>query len=205
MDIFWIELTAFFGGLGAFIRFAWPKIKEVLNVIKMNSRKSMERATQDIAQIIYHMRDILEQTDAQQVILLKAHNGGEEIKLGSWLYSSVIYEVRKNKEDEVKDRWVSQPLDENYLIMLSNLQSQKKLNLVTKNLKEGPLKDVYKSKGVTFTKVLELYQTRDLKKYFYISCVFKKPYEELKAFERDQIRASTIAIANVYKRNEYFV
>jgi hypothetical protein len=205
INVFWVEVTAFFAGLGAFIRFVWPKIQEVLRVIRMNSRRSMEQATADIAKIIYHMRDILELTDAVQVVLLKAHNGGEPIKIGTWLYSSVIYEVRNPGEQEVKDRWVAQPLDELYLEMLARLQRDKKINLITKELKSGTLKDVYVSNNVAFTKVTELFSTKDMQKYFYLSCVFKKDFSELTAAERDQIRSSAQAITNIYIRNEYFV
>ena len=204
-DSFWIEATAFFGGFAAFLRFIWPKIREVMYVMRMNSRRSMEAATRDIAQIIYHMRDILEKTDAVQVVLLKAHNGGEPLKIGTWLYSSVIYEVRNPGENEVKDRWVAQPLDERYLEMLAHLQRDKRVNLVTKDLKPSPLKDVYEANGTVFAKVVEVFSTKDLQKYFYVSCVFKKPIEEMTALDRDQIRSSTQAIRNIYIRNEYFV
>lgn len=205
IETFWVEVTAFFGGFAAFLRFIWPKIKEVMYFIRMSTRKSFMESMRDIASSIVPMKEIIHKTDCVHIILIKAHNSGDPLRLGNFLYSSALYEDYNEGEEPIVGKWTNQPLDTNYIEILYNLVKRKTINIKEEDLKPGPLKDLYVSKGIKFSKLVEICISNDQTKYIYISCLFKKSFEELTAAERDQIRSSTQAIRNIYVRNEYFV
>lgn len=163
----------------------------------------IQRVTADIANILYCMDDVLLNTDAVKVVLLKCHNGGDVPSISGPLYATVLYEVKKPNEPSTAGRWQCQPLDDAYIKMLISLFKEKKIVNETDKMVDGILKDTYMADGVSFAKVLEVFTTKG--KYFYLSVLFKKQYAEVRAEERDAIRVCVNKIKNTYERNAKYV
>ena len=163
----------------------------------------IQKVTSDIANILYYMDDVLLNTDAIKVLLMKCHNGGEVPSISGPLYATVLYEVKKPNEPSTAGRWQCQPLDDAYIKMLISLFKEKKIVNETDKMVDGILKDTYMADGVSFAKVLEVFTTKG--KYFYLSILFRKPVTDLRPEERDEIRNCVNKIKQTYLRNTKYI
>ena len=198
-------LTALGAGIYSFFKWVLPQVKEIMTMIQMSNKRRMEEATSEIVSIIYYMRDIINYTDATNVMLFKAHNGGGPIEIGSWIYASLLYEVHKPGGNGLRSFFPPHNLDEEHIIMLNELQKNSILNHSVKEMPQSNLKDILDGNGVMHEKAIGLFTAKDRSKYFYLSITFSKDESEIKPAERAQIRALSNAIANIYKKNSYYV
>lgn len=203
-------LTILGGGVFTFIQWVYPRFFKKENskpdLCKHDPKKFdhiIEKVLADVSNILFIMDQIVKKTDAVKVVLLKAHNGGGTPKIGNELNSTVLYEVSNDDEYPVFRAWRQQKLDKNYIRMLMNLIIDKTLNIVTEELPNSALKDIYLSHGIVFSKVIEIYRTPE--RYFYMSVVFKKGVEDLDPEERDYIRQAVSDIQAIYRYNKNLV
>jgi len=122
---------------------------------RLNTAKSKEAFT-DISLIYEAMQDIIANTSINRVLILSTHNDGQEIKPGTKLYGSVLYETVTTPFTSVKANYQNIPLDAAYVQILVELMTSGYVVTVTDTMQKGVLKDLYEKEGVKFSKVYYL-------------------------------------------------
>lgn len=87
-----------------------------------------------IVSIYDTMHRILDDTDVQQVLIFKVHNGGGLIKPNSPIFVSVLYEDYTTPVRSVKDSYQRLEVDREYLKMLSELYEKRHIKIKTNKL-----------------------------------------------------------------------
>jgi len=141
-------LAALLGGSG--LHRIFREVKD-----RLNSAKSKE-AFLDISLIYEAMHDIVANTTINRVLILATHNGGHEIKPGTKLYGSVLYETVAQPFVSVKASYQNIPLDAAYVQVLVELLTNGSVGTVTDTMPKGVLKDLYEREGVKFSKLFYL-------------------------------------------------
>ena len=140
---------------------------------RRRDKKPFKKAFLDISQIYQEMNNLMVSVNAGRVLLLRSHNGGGKPKIGKPLYSTAEYEVYQNGTSSVKDNWKGEVLDESYIRMLSNLQTENELILKLADIEDGLLRRVYFHGHVLASKVYKIHE--DEKSFYYLSINFNMP------------------------------
>lgn len=121
------------------------------------------------------LNEVISETMASRILILKSHNGGGIPSPGRIIKSSCLYEVVGSGVPPVKADWQNQILDRQYLQILSRILESKQW-IKTDEMKEGMLRDVYLSSGVCCSVIGRIgHSTRAL---YYISLNFNKEIPE---------------------------
>jgi hypothetical protein len=146
------------------------EVLKFLNLWFTNSRTQIQK----VVNIYDAMHDILDTTSTQRVMIFKAHNGGGIIKPSGELYSSCLYEDYIDPFHSQKAKYQKIELDGIYLKMLLETMQDGYVHLKTSEMKDGLLKGIYQSEGVTESRIYYLGRT---KKYvFYCSLANSKEW-----------------------------
>ena len=190
-------ITEFLSGgslvaLLGFIRWAFEYYRK-------NGKSTSSYATRQIAKIYTHLNDIVGATRANRAVILKASNGGSIPRVGSTMYSSVVYEVFGEGQLPVSHMWEKQPLDEPYMRMLSDLLTTGKVTLHTDEMtKSSLLRDVYISQKVGSSYVYLVH--KNPQSIYYMSVTFPENAPKTAA-ERNLIRGRLVAVQNIFKES----
>lgn len=77
----------------------------------------------DISRIYEHIQDLLSDTTANRVLVLKSENGGGIPSPGCVVKSSVLYEVVDSPAKPISQSWQLVPLDQDYSSILAQVNS----------------------------------------------------------------------------------
>lgn len=135
-----------------------------LNNIFVTPRDQVKK----IVTIYDTMHRIVEDSPVERFLILKAHNGGGVIKPNTPIYSSVIFEDYTHPFRSVKDQYQKLQADEEYLRLLVDVISKKRVVLKTNELSPGLLKTIYDGEGVKYSEICFL--GNDKKNIYYCSC-----------------------------------
>lgn len=183
---------------GAIVGFSFA-YKGVLN----NRQKNRIR---DIDIFMLKVREILdtavENTTSNNAILLSVHNNGGELLAGTPLFSSVIVEKPERRAFSVKSDWQEMPVDPEYFGVITKLNQQKQLRILTESMNDGGLlKIVYESMGVSGSFLFEVYKTN--RSYYYVSFPCKGNVNEMMASkEFIQLKYAVNKLQNLCKNND---
>ena len=125
---------------------------------------------------------------ADRVMILKVTNGGGIPSAGCTLYSSVVWETFGKKLGSMRDDWNAQPLDENYISIISEIFQKGFCYLKTEEIGEGDLRDLYQAQGI---KCGEMYFLENFPGItLYMSVQHCKAFDPEEAKNKDAIRTS---------------
>lgn len=161
-----------------------------IEVVKLFS-KLLLKPSREIARVvkIYDtMHKVLETTDVERMLILKAHNGGGLIRPSTPLYVSVLYEDYDNPFTSVKETYQKYMIDEHYLRTLNDLCMDKKVVVVTEALPASMLKDIYQGEGVEYSEIHLLGQDR---KNLYFCSVASSKKENLVSSPKQKLAIET--------------
>ena len=136
------------------------------------------------------------QTGAARCLILRSENGGGIPTPGKTIYSSVIYESDRSTSDRIRDKWQRVPVDAQYAGMLSSVYDKGAVELETSKMKDGDLKDVYVSTGVTRSMVFRIGCSDTA--MIYLSICFADG-EKITAGHRSQIRSALAYMQEVFR------
>ena len=120
-----------------------------------------------------------EDIGADRLLLLAAHNGGDQIEqVGTRLYISILAEVGGPGTPAVLQEWNARRVTRDYLGFLITLRRRKIFRLTVDELSRDEhehIREVYERDGLACSLVIEVGTTRG--KYWYLSASYRDPRE----------------------------
>lgn len=171
---------------------ALTEIFKFLNNIFVTPKRQIEK----VVNIYDEMHRLLETTDVERLLILKAHNGGGVIKPSGDLYASVLYEDYRHPFTTVKPAYQKLPVDSEYARMLVDIIQNKKTAFDTDTLRNSVLKGLYELEGVESSVVIYLGQ--DKKSVYYVSFASSR---KLIHWYNNLTAAALDISANIIKQN----
>lgn len=146
-------------------------IAEIFKVfgLLLKRKKSGKKLTQ-IVDIYDGMISILSETDIQLTVVITAHNGGGELKPGSTIYKSAVYELYRDPFKSVKAEWQKIELDIEYTRLLKKVYADKKVCLnVDTDLPDGVLKTLLQKENAVYVELHFIHETKEEFHFFMIA------------------------------------
>ncbi len=191
MDNLYQILTFLFGatGIGTFVIKWWLGQRE--------KRKDISTLLAGLSNIYSKMQQLLNETDANRFLILKAENGGGRPKIGSTINVSVLYEVLSGLPS-IKDDYQKLPVDNEYISMLADASSHGHTSLVVSEMPPCILKDIYVAENVKYSEIHYLCETP--KAFYYCSIASTITTNFSGAKSRNSIHLSVNNIKNIMKK-----
>lgn len=194
----WLSSLYTFLGGGGFASATYAFFKWFLPWKYKNNKETEESHFKLLASNIDYIYQTLNETVSSlkldRILIMQAHNGGGDTSVKVPIYSSIRYEACSSESHytnspifPIKETWQNQLLDAEYAQMLRNLLTDGSVVLVTKDLPESALRDVYETSGVTASCVYLIHE-EDKKSLWYISLTTSKPDFEVDAEWRNYVR-----------------
>jgi len=141
-------------------------VKAIKEARKLKSTISTNRQAFGI------INEIVDSSSASRAIILSAHNGGGKPTSFKPFYSSALLENHQNLPGILK-RWQNQILDDGYLKIIGELIENYKCKIITNNLPNGILKDLYRSQNIEQSMVWFIDYDPEKEVLIYLSVNFK--------------------------------
>lgn len=148
---------------------------------------------------IYGELDVsIRRTACVRALLLKTENGGGIPKIGSKIYSSVVFERVSDEVAATKKLWQSQELDSVYVKNLVKMvtSEQSTVDLEIDEWEGSTVYDVYRSGGVECSRIYEV--ARSKKAYYYLSFNFPVKTDKLTSMDRAVTHSAASNIRKVF-------
>lgn len=161
-----------------------------------NNIFSLKKSGEEIKHVVNiydNMNTVLNTTEVERFLILKAHNGGGKIKAGSELYASVLYEDYRLPFKTVKEAYQKLMVDAEYVRMLNDIYINQRCNFISSTMPEGLLKNLYESEGVKYSELYFLYQ--DKKSFYFCSIATSKDQRMIQT--RAQQAVINVAVSNI--------
>lgn len=166
-------------------------------ISQRDKRKDISTLLAGLSNIYSKMQQLLNETDANRFLILKAENGGGRPKIGSTINVSVLYEVLAGLPS-IKDDYQKLPVDNEYISMLADASSHGHASLVVSELPPCILKDIYVAENVKYSEVHYLCETP--KAFYYCSIASTLTTNFSGAKSRNSIHLSVNNIRNIMKK-----
>lgn len=142
------------------------------NLVNPDHTIELDRFQND-PEIQYVIDRVLDRTSAHRFLILKTEDGGGKPRLGSHLYSSVIFEAMQSPLQPVKSDYQRLLVDDIYVRMLSDIGPSTPNKLKVGAMKDGLLKSIYLVEGVTYSEIHYIGETNNA--FLYLSIATIKP------------------------------
>lgn len=136
-----------------------------------NRRGSIPNVLGRIHEVYHTLNVILKESGAHRVLISRSENGGAVPTVGKDIYTTVVYEVFDRELGSIKQFWQKQPLDEQYIQMLSQLVEEGHVTVITEKMAPSYKKDMYENDGVVRGEIYKI-KTKPGQLY-YLSAHFK--------------------------------
>lgn len=107
------------------------------------------------------LQNILHETSADRVLILKASNGGSIPRLGAHIYLSALMEVSSKPIRAILNDFQNIRADSAYIDLLQTLLKDGSTILKTTEMKTGQLRNIYESDDIKCARVILLHETPD--------------------------------------------
>jgi hypothetical protein len=104
---------------------------------------------------------------ADRVIIFRAHDSGGIPKLGLPYYVSVVYPSYRERHRDKSKRYHNIHVDDPYKDIILDLINKGKVEIITSELREGMIKDIYEDEGIVYGCLYKLAITNS--SFFYMS------------------------------------
>lgn len=118
--------------------------------------------------------DTSKDLNASRILIFKTENGGGIPRLGSQLYSSIMFESNDPPLKSIKEDWQRRLIDQEYINVLSATLNGDVVRITTADLPESQLKYIYEAAGIKNAAVFNLFS--DDKCYVCCSIAYTKPF-----------------------------
>ncbi len=163
-----------------------------------NYFKSTFHDFQETQSALEHIRNT---TTADRAVILKTENNGGRPKVGTPIYSTVMYESSNIKTPTLGQRWEKQLIDSEYATILGALLSDAAGEIIieVEGLeKDSLLKNLYLRDGIKRSKLFFISAKENYLVYLSINMTHGEPLE---AFEKDIIREEVSKLQKIFNRN----
>jgi len=150
-----------------------------------------------VADIYQSMNRVINESEVERVVIMKAENGGGKPKVGGHLYISAIMEVGNNSKVSRLTDYNRLKADAGYVELLADLLSKFKVSLVTDELADSLIKKIYLGEKVKYADAYFIHATDEAVYYcLFITnkdAVFNNPETAL------LLEVTVNYIANIFK------
>lgn len=143
--------------------------------------------------------DIIAKTAFQRVLIFKTTNGGGMPHVGSNIYAKCLFEDYDPAYfKSVKEDYSRVEADRHYERLVVDVARHKRVEIKTRELPSGVLKDIYEAEGVAVSYVYFLHQTKS--EFYYMSIAIHREFVD-RLTASDVLKASMTVqkIAQIYK------
>ena len=159
-------------------------IKKLQNHKYAKIRYVLERI-RELYRIFYN---IVHETPASRIALLRLTNGGGIPRVGATIRSSVIHEAEDGNTRALANRWQSQPVGPGHLEILKDMFNNESTEVSLDDLEEDSvLYDLYKSDGIQRSLIFLMKTGKEEILYLVISF---QDAADLESIDKDYIRAN---------------
>lgn len=155
----------------------------------------------DLIKDIYHYLEIARKDlGCVRALILKAENGGGVPKPGHQIYSSILWESTDSKTPSIRKSWQRQPVDEEYTKMLADLYQNKSVHILTKQMQDSQLKNVYLSSDIVESQIYHIYH--DEGKFVYLSLNYNEDIDTESPKHKDIERQIIVRLKEIFDKME---
>lgn len=173
-----------------------------------NSKVDLAQNMRDIQEIHMVMEELVKETSYERITIFYAEDSAGIIAPGKIMYITAIYEkTHQNDDNQIRSiiksiqRWES---DTPYYGMISDVISRGHIELITENMPNSNLKDLYKSDNIKYSNVFHLLTTKNKSKVYYCSVVTRatiNPHVD----DRVYLTSAISKIKDLFKRNSKYL
>lgn len=146
-----------------------------------------------MAEIYDNLKNVLQSTDANRIVVMRAENNGGIIKPGCNVFTSIIYEDFSDNLQGIKSDFQRTTLDSQFNSKLVYVYQNQEKKICVDDLQEGLFKTMFGAEGMRYA---EMFYIHHDKKAFYFAVA--GTYNACPAFDTPQQRkAITVAINNI--------
>lgn len=152
-----------------------------------------------ISSVYNNMNTVLQETKANRFLILKTENGGGRPIVGRAIYASVIYEDYNSPFKSVRNEYQRLLVDQEYIQMLIEAQSQGVSSLVVKQMPDKSiLKRIYTQEQVKYSEIFYLHQNK--KEYWYCSIATNEDVDHYNGSDGLRIELAVNNIREIFKQ-----
>lgn len=137
--------------------------------------EQIEYVAQCLLQAGHVTNELLADTGAARVALLKAHNGGEELKAGHNIYSTMLSEEFHPDQPSLRDHWQNHHVDYEYTALLERLLRERNVRLAVSEMSDCELKNLCLSHDVLQSHVVLLWANKPRSRILYLHVDYVDP------------------------------
>jgi hypothetical protein len=145
------------------------------------------------------LEDCVFKTFIDRALLLKLHNGGDKLSIGSKKYFSILHEAHTPRVQVVKDLFQEIETDPDYYELILYLSKIGKKFFKTKDLPNSLLKRRYQKDNIYGGIIVKVYDTK--KGFYYASFVTTNKFDDLVQSEHyPLIEMDVLRLKKVFKK-----
>ena len=190
-----IAISALLGTVFSFMKWVLPYLKQ-MQLERLNAKNvaAFDQGLRAIMTVTQLMDDLRQHLKITRVLLIEVSNGGDMPIPGSRIYATAVNAKMHNEMGET-DRMAEVKaladynriaVDDCYIRMLIQAQSQGHYKFVTSKEQDCLLKDIYTTAGVHYSEIYHIYTDGIAKKMFILSVATSLPDED---FSKAPLRA----------------
>lgn len=164
-----------------------------------SKKTSFSRLIPRLHKVYEILQIIIRESAVNRAVILKLENGGGIPKLGSTLYSSVVFESCKLPLTTIKEHWQKQRIDEAYVRMMVKLNKAGELEILADDLEDGILKTLYQAAGIKKARIYKIAEKEN--RYIYASLNYSNLHDD-SANALDIIRFSINELRRLFEKND---
>jgi hypothetical protein len=175
-------------------------IANALDIVKfiLRRRKAGDQIVKVVG-IYDNMNQVINNTAVERCLVIKAENGGGEIKPGSHLYASIVYEDFRGPLRTVKHKYQRVACDGEHMKLLMAMYVQGSARAFVETMPDSFLKDVYKAERIHYVEFYYLHHDKEA--FYYCSMVTTKGGETFSDERfRTEIALAVNNIRNLFKK-----
>jgi len=158
------------GGIIGILIGAWALYAKITEHIRRRREHSFTTVLPKIHEVYTVLNNIKREVGAHRVMILSSEDGGGVPRVGCQLYTSVVYETFDAPLRALRARWQRQPLDEQYIKLLTDIVVNGESTFVPSMAEEGILKDLHDAQKLVASRYYRLIDRE--KEVLYLSCSF---------------------------------
>jgi len=168
---------------------------------KLKGKQSFSNVVPRIHEVYTILNTLKRHTRAHRALILRAENNGARPKLGTELFTSVLYEAFDAPLKSVREYWYRQKCDEAYICILRELLKSHDghIKVKTETLEPSILKDLYEASHIEQSYIFQIAERE--KTLLYLSLNLTE-ISELDPEERDLVRSCVNQLQMLFRAND---
>lgn len=192
------------GGIGTVLT------QELVKFIKSkrNNRNILAETSRDINEIYNIMKHVVKNTCFEMVVIFRGEDSAGVLAAGKNLYITAMYEELSNDKDEqpidsMLDMIIHWKADHEYYKLFSEMLSNGNVTIITDQMPNSNLKDIYNGNKIRYTKVFHLMTTKSNATVFFCSVATRATINPLPE-DRAKLTSAISQLQNIFHKHRKY-